>query len=372
MGNAKMKVVHVVPGVDVPTNGIANAAKRIAAEQRALGHDVRLTGCALTDAEARWADVVFVHSMFSPIEWISCRRASRAKTKLVRMPHGCLDPIRFRYRWWKKVWTLPFELLSFWQSDAVYATCEAEVRWVRWLRRPVIMIPLGVDVDCTRMTATAATSVSATGSQARTAGLALLCLGRLHPLKGVDCLIEAVARVSGVRLEIVGGDEKGLRGEYEALAARLGASDRVAFLGELTMEEKDGAFDRCDLFVLPTRSENFGIVIGEAYAHRKPVVTTDGASSWEGISRRGIGWYLAPYARASQTRRIQALVEALEAAKSVASRLPQMGEAGCAWVRERFDWRVNVSRLMEEVSSMTCRQRNGRTPARPPIDGQRP
>lgn len=370
MGNVKMKVVHVVPGVDVSTNGIANAAKRIAAEQRALGHDVRLTGRALTDAEARWADVVFVHSMFSPIEWISCRRASRANVGLVRMPHGCLDPTKLRYRWWKKVWTLPFEVLSFWQSDAVYATCEAEVRWVRWLRRPVMMIPLGVDMGRTRMTSSS--SVSAAGLQARTAGLALLCLGRLHPLKGVDCLIEAVARVPGVRLEIAGRDEKGLRGEYETLAARLGVSGRVAFLGELTVEEKDRALDRCDLFVLPTRSENFGIVIGEAYAHRKPVVTTDGASSWEGISRQGIGWYLAPYARAPRARRIQALAEAIEAAKSAASSLPQMGEAGCAWVRERFDWRANVSRLMEDVSSIMRPSKNGQTPANPPIDGQRP
>ncbi len=347
-----MKVIHVIPGIDVPTNGIANAARRIAAEQRALGHDVRLTGRALTDAEAIWADAVFVHSMFSPIEWISCRRASRAGTKLVRMPHGCLDPVKFRYRWWKKVWTLPFELLAFWQSDAVYVTCEAEVRWVRWLRRPVVMVPLGVDVDCTRMTATAA-ALSSAGPQARTTGLALLCLGRLHPLKGADCLIEAVARFSDVRLEIAGRDEKGLRGEYEALAARLGVSDRVAFLGELTPEEKDGAFDRCDVFVLPTRSENFAIVVGEAYAHRKPVVTTDGASSWEEISRQGIGWYLAPYARASRTRRIQALVEALEAAKSVKSALPLMGAAGCAWVRGRFNWRANVSKLMEEVAAIS-------------------
>lgn len=352
-GKCRMKVVHVIPCIDIPTNGIASAAKRIAAEQRALGHEVRLAGRALTDGEARWADVVFVHSMFKPIEWISCWRAWRVRTKLVRMPHGCLDPIRFRYRWWKKVWALPFEVLSFWWSDAVYATCNAEVRWVRWLRRPIVMVPLGVDFKSDRAPVATPAPPLFSNPCSRISDLKVLYLGRLHPLKGVDCLIEAVAGTEGVRLEIAGPDEKGLRGEYEALAARLGVSDRVAFLGELTQEEeKDRAFDRCDLFVLPTRSENFGIAIGEAYAHRKPVVTTDGASSWEEISERGIGWCLSPYACTSRARRIRILGEALEAAKSAAPRLPKMGEAGYAWVRARFDWRANVSRLMDEVAAI--------------------
>ncbi len=83
----------------------------------------------------------------------------------------------------------------------------------------------------------------------------LLYLGRRHPLKGVEILERAVRGMEGVELRI----ESGLVGD-----------------------EKEYAWAWCDVLVLPTLSENFGLVVAEALERGKRVVTTDGASAWRG------------------------------------------------------------------------------------------
>ena len=66
---------------------------------------------------------------------------------------------------------------------------------------------------------------------------------------------------------------------------------RVHFLGEVVGQAKWEAFGAADLFVLPTRSENFGIAIAEALAAGTPVITTHGAP-WGELNSRGCGWWI--------------------------------------------------------------------------------
>ena len=93
-----------------------------------------------------------------------------------------------------------------------------------------------------------------------------LFLGRIHPKKGCDLLIEAFAQTApkDFRLVMAGPDESGLRTELETLAARLGVADRVLWTGMLTGSAKWGAFYGAEAFVLPSHQENFGIAVADA------------------------------------------------------------------------------------------------------------
>lgn len=98
----------------------------------------------------------------------------------------------------------------------------------------------------------------------------LIALGRLHPVKAFDTLIETVAAMPGVYLWIAGeGDE---RTNLEGLARDLGCESRVKLLG--WRDDRAALFDAADICVLPSRFEPFGNVFIQAWAQKIPLVTT--------------------------------------------------------------------------------------------------
>jgi glycosyltransferase involved in cell wall biosynthesis len=96
----------------------------------------------------------------------------------------------------------------------------------------------------------------------------LLYLGRIHPKKGCDLLLEAFAKVAEPELQLVmaGPDQAGWGTELKALASRLGIADRIVWTGMLRGAAKWGAFYAAQAFVLPSHQENFGIAVADALA----------------------------------------------------------------------------------------------------------
>jgi glycosyltransferase involved in cell wall biosynthesis len=109
----------------------------------------------------------------------------------------------------------------------------------------------------------------------------VLFVGRLVPYKGVDVLLDAMRAISAVALLVGEGPE---RATLQRRAEALDVADRVRFLGEVSNDELAALYRACDLFVLPsvTRQEAFGVVLLEAMACGKPVISTDLAT--------GSGW----------------------------------------------------------------------------------
>ncbi len=103
----------------------------------------------------------------------------------------------------------------------------------------------------------------------------LLFVGRLVYYKGVEVLLEAMAKTSGSELFIVGDGE--LEEQLKAKCTELSIDNRVHFLGKIPEDELRAAFYDCDVLVLPSvsRSECFGLVQLEAMAYGKPVINTD-------------------------------------------------------------------------------------------------
>jgi len=114
----------------------------------------------------------------------------------------------------------------------------------------------------------------------------LLMVAQLFPEKGLHDLLEALARVRerglAFRLEVAGAfSSEAYRGEIKALLQRLGLTDAVRLLGQLTGEELLARYEAADLFCFPSyhRSESLGIVLLEAMRAGLPVVAT----RWRGI-----------------------------------------------------------------------------------------
>jgi len=120
-----------------------------------------------------------------------------------------------------------------------------------------------------------------------------ITMGRLHPKKGIDILIEAFAQSLAVdpqwELVIAGPDQVGQQSQLQALAQRLGISERITWTGMVSGELKWGALAASEIFVLPSHQENFGIVVAEALASQLPVIISDKVNIWREIENHKAG-----------------------------------------------------------------------------------
>jgi len=116
------------------------------------------------------------------------------------------------------------------------------------------------------------------GRRPREGAWKILYVGRFDPAKGIGLLLDAcaalIAQGRDIQLRLVGGGATG-RGEvFVQQAHELGLSDRVAFVDEVAWQEIPQQMAEADLFVLPSLSEGFPLVIVEALASGLPVVST--------------------------------------------------------------------------------------------------
>jgi rhamnosyl/mannosyltransferase len=124
-------------------------------------------------------------------------------------------------------------------------------------------------------------------------GKLALFVGRVVYYKGLEFLLRAMSRLDARLLVIGDGD---LLKASERLAARLGLAERVLFLGEVDDPTVAAALNACDVFVLPSvaRSEAFGLVLLEAMASGKPVVTTALPTGVAFVNRDGETGFVVP------------------------------------------------------------------------------
>ena len=322
-----MKILHVVPGLGDPANGIAAMATRLAEEQRALGEEVSLsTSC--TVADCRLSDVVFVHSMWTPPVLRACHAALLADTPFVRVPHGCLNPAALRHSAWKKTLVSPLERHYMRKAACILVTTETEKaaveRWVSGERR-IEAVGMGIDDLLTPDL-----PPKRTDDGPKT----FLFVGRFHPLKGLDMLLAALP--AGTFLRAIAPDD-GQQARYERLARRLGVADRVTFLGVKTGTEKTREMREADALVLPTHSENFGFAVAEALVVGTPAITTKGAP-WEGLETHGCGWWTDVNAASLR-------VALADCASRARVELAEMGARGRAWMLTDFTWRACAERV---------------------------
>lgn len=159
----------------------------------------------------------------------------------------------------------------------------------------------------------------------------ILCIAHLRELKGIDVLLRAAAPLlrTDPALSVVLAGDGPLRGELQGLAASLGIGDRTRFLGTKGALEIAGLLHRCEVLVLPSRAESFGIVLLEAMASRKPVIATSVGGIPEIVEHAKSGLLVEPDDPASLTEALRAVLTNGELKKMLA-------ENGRARMMERF------------------------------------
>ncbi|MEL7180386.1 MAG: glycosyltransferase [Pseudomonadota bacterium] len=152
----------------------------------------------------------------------------------------------------------------------------------------------------------------------------LMFLSRLHPKKGLEALFDAMGHLpEGFTLDIYGTGDTGYVRMLE-MRARL-SNGRIRLHGHVEGATKTAAFAQADLFVLPSHSENFGIVVAEALAHAVPVLTTQ-TTPWQDLDLHGCGRCI-DLPRSHLAAEITALAS---------GDLVDMGQRGRAWMRRDF------------------------------------
>jgi glycosyltransferase involved in cell wall biosynthesis len=145
-------------------------------------------------------------------------------------------------------------------------------------------------------------------------------------------------------LVLAGPDLIGYRKDIEKMVKELGLEYSVVITGEVQGEMKDALLANAEVFVLPSYSENFGIVIAEAMAWGRPVITTTG-TPWKQAADVGAGWWIAP----EEELLAKALAEALGNGQE---ELEAMGAKGRALVSERYGWSVPANRLISSYKNI--------------------
>jgi glycosyltransferase involved in cell wall biosynthesis len=304
------------------------------------------SGAAKINAHVRQADIVHVHTLWNPLN-VSARYAClRHKRPYVLMPHGMLDPYSLSVKALKKsIYLQLFERHNIACAQRIIYTTLEEKRLAAstGLRLPAgQLVPLGASASSASrddLRAQFLTKFPQVGGK-RT----LLFLGRIHPKKGLDrilnCLQSVKQSVPNVLLVVAGDGETHYTRHLRQLVSALGVHDYVLFTGRLEGELKWASFAGAELFLLPSRQENFAITVAEAMQMAVPVIISDKVNTWPYVKEARAGLVL-------DERDIDSLLPHAieELLKDDTTRL-EMGVRGSQYARERLTWHASTQKLL--------------------------
>lgn len=172
----------------------------------------------------------------------------------------------------------------------------------------------------------------------------LLFLSRIHVKKGIEFLLDAIAvlkeQLQGYIIYIAGEGEASYIQVLKEKAQSLGIDNLISFCGGIYGEKKWKLFRQADLFILPTYSENFGIVVAEALASGTPVITTKG-TPWEELETEHCGWWT----EIGSEPTINALISFLSCTEK---ELEQMGKNG----RQLIERKYSAQKMAEDMITL--------------------
>ncbi|HWZ52941.1 MAG TPA: glycosyltransferase [Granulicella sp.] len=228
---------------------------------------------------------------------LAASRALAGNTPYIVFAHGMLDPYfkrRFPFKHLKK--SIYWYVAEYWNlcsaSRVLFTTArESELarqsfRLNRWSAQ---VVPFGASrPETTPEFGKQAFYASFPKLQGRRF---ILFLGRINRKKGCDLLIEAFIQAAALdpdlHLAIAGPDEQHWRASLQRRIARAGLDARVHWTGPIYGDQKWGAYQACEAFILPSHQENFGIAVAEAMACGKPALLSNQVNIAPEISHAG-------------------------------------------------------------------------------------
>jgi glycosyltransferase involved in cell wall biosynthesis len=265
-----------------------------------------------------------VHGLWLPLYHRALAVSRRIKKPYLLSVHGMLERGALGFSRWKKRMALfLYQKKDLQLAPVLHATTRSELQTVRafGLRQPVVTLPIGVRFS-------SAEQKPLRNGIVRHA----LFLGRIHPVKGVLPLVDAWAAVrpKGWQLDLAGPDEAGHLEVVRRRLCELNLEQEVVYHGPAFGEAKEKLLAKASLMVVPSLSENFGVVVAEGLAHRLPVITTEG-TPWAVLAREGCGWCV-PLG-------CESLAGALRDALALSpEKLEEMGTRGKVLAEREFSW----------------------------------
>lgn len=267
------------------------------------------------------------HGQWLAINHASATSARRLNAPRVISPRGMLSPWARNQGKLKKdlAWRI-YARRDLEQAAVIHATSELELTELRDLgvTQPIAVIPNGVDPFPTLGTHTPAPLRPY-----------VLFLSRIHRKKGVAELLQVWQSLGCTDWDLIlaGPDSDGM---LRRSVLPAGAH----YVGMVDGEQKSRLMQQASLFVLPTYSENFGVVVAESLMAGVPVITTHGAP-WQRLVTERSGWWIPMNEEALRSGLSIAM-------KTPAAELRAMGERGREVVSKEFGW-GNIAREMAAV-----------------------
>ncbi|WP_313386849.1 glycosyltransferase [Chishuiella sp.] len=228
------------------------------------------------------SDVLHTHGIWGLTMHQAAKEARRQKKPYVVSVRGMLEPWSMQQsRLKKKLAMFLYQHKDLKNAACIHATALSEAESIRNLgyKNPIAVIPNGIDLS--------EYPLKDKKDEISDRKKTLLFLSRIHPKKGIEILLETWKNISSTnkedwQIEIAGNGEESYIKELNDKIINLGLQNSVKIIGPQFGDEKIRAYHRADLFVLPTYSENFGMVVAEALACGVPVITTKG-TPWEDL-----------------------------------------------------------------------------------------
>lgn len=308
-----MKIIHYIPSIDRTSGGTTAYIQLLANELGKLtelhiathrgNYPTEMKNCLVHYIrpsiwkgmkqewqrllEAIHPDIVHINCCWMPGCAFAQKWAQELGYKVVLTPHGMLEPwIIQRHYWTRKVPALLlYQKRAVTKADYLHATAESEKENLIKLgyNSNIEVIANGIDVENIQL------------KKDWKRKKQVLFLSRIHIKKGIEFLIEAVAALKndlvGYSIQIAGEGEVDYINQLKQKVQSLGVEKLIVFCGGVYGNQKWNLYQQADLFILPTYSENFGIVVAEALASGTPVITTQG-TPWQELETMNCGWWM--------------------------------------------------------------------------------
>ncbi len=274
-------------------------------------------------------EIMHCHGVWRVANLFSLFLPNKIKSKIVWSPRGMFSDWSWNYHSSiKKIMWNTVQNRAVSRTECFHATAKSEYIDIRnrGFKQPVAIIPNGVNLPFLDNPIKEKT---------------IVFMSRIHEKKGLELLINTWMKIEKKYLDWDVKIAGPLDSNYaQSLQNYVRESNipRIKFLGQVLSEEKTKLLSTASLFVLPSYSENFGIVIAESLAHSTPVITTK-ETPWEGLIKNNCGWW----GDASEEFIEKSLLEALSMSHD---ELAEMGLRGRVWMENDYSWDAITNNML--------------------------
>lgn len=300
-------------------------------------------------------DFLVLHAMFSPGTAIVSRAARAAAIPYVVCPHDPYHPLLLlKHRFRKLVYQSFVEKPMLSRAAAIQVLDRRHAAYLAafGIRTPIVVVPNGFDPD---------EAPSPQGSRLQLPGdPSFLCLGRLDIYhKGLDLLIEALSlglrRGKLPRTLVVNfaGPENSSRERLERMAAQRGVAENINFAGRLSSVDRWAALRSCDVSILCSRFDGFGLSALETMVIGRPLILSVETGIYPWAREARCGFFVKPTA--------ESIAEGLAQAVQSRSVWDIMGARGRAFAWSQMTWNRAATFAHEEYQALLRRLKGRQT-----------